>query len=67
MKYEVESKFKVYELRETEIGFNGTQDALANTHRYFDKKDDAYEWILHQGTEGVKYAILEVSIKKKID
>jgi hypothetical protein len=67
MEYEVESKFKVYELREAEIGFNDTQDALTNTHRYFDKKGEAYEWILHKGTEGVKYAILEVSIKKRID
>jgi hypothetical protein len=67
MEYEVESKFKVYELRESAIGLNDTQDALANTHRYFDKKSEANEWILHKGTEGVKYAILEVSIKKRID
>ena len=67
MEYEVESKFKVYELREAEIGLSHTQDTLTNTHRYFDNKGEAHAWILHKGTEGIKYAILEVSIKKRID
>jgi hypothetical protein len=67
MEYEIESKFKVYELREAEIGIDHTHDMLNNTHRYFDTKSETFKWIHDNGTEGIKYAVLEVYIKKRMD